>query len=57
MITTFIISFLLIFINVGFGDKFMAIWLKSWALAYIMAVPAILIMAPRVEKLVDRIIK
>ncbi|MEW5675639.1 DUF2798 domain-containing protein [Flavobacterium enshiense] len=57
MITTFIISFLLISINVGFGDKFMTVWLKSWGLAYVMAVPAILIIAPRVEKLVDKIIK
>ncbi|MNT21173.1 hypothetical protein D3C72_1565020 [compost metagenome] len=57
MITTFIISFLLISINVGFGDKFMVIWIKSWAMAYIIAVPAILIIAPRVEKLVNLIIK
>ncbi|WP_348811876.1 DUF2798 domain-containing protein [Flavobacterium maritimum] len=57
MITTFIISFLLISINVGFGDKFMVIWIKSWAIAYIIAVPAILIIAPRVEKLVNLIIK
>lgn len=57
LITTFIISFLLISINVGFGEKFVTVWLKSWALAYMMAVPSILIIAPRVEKLVERILK
>ena len=54
VITTGIISFTLITINVGLGERFLAIWLRSWATAYLVAIPAILIIAPQVQKLVDR---
>ncbi|MFY9307988.1 MAG: DUF2798 domain-containing protein [Bacteroidia bacterium] len=53
IITTGIISFTLISINVGFGELFLRVWLKSWAMAYIVVIPAILIIGPRVQKLVD----
>ena len=55
IVTTGIISFTLISINVGFIDGFLKIWLKSWGLAYLVVIPAILIIAPRVQKMVDRI--
>lgn len=55
MITTCIISFVLISINLGFGEKFISTWLKSWLLAYLFAVSSILIIAPRVEKILDKI--
>jgi low affinity Fe/Cu permease len=54
IITTCIISFTLVSVNIGFGPMFMRIWLRSWAIAYLVAIPAILIIAPRVQKLVDR---
>ncbi len=54
VITIGIISFTLIMINVGMGEKFTGIWLRSWATAYLVAIPAILIIAPQVQKLVDR---
>ncbi|MEM1323403.1 MAG: DUF2798 domain-containing protein [Bacteroidota bacterium] len=53
VITTGIISFALITINLGFSDKFVQVWLKSWLLAYIFVIPAILFIAPKVEKMVD----
>lgn len=53
IITTGIISFTLISINVGFGELFLRIWLKSWGMAYVVVIPAILIIGPRVQKLVD----
>ena len=55
-ITTGLISFSLIAINVGFNVSFLKVWLKSWVLAYIFVIPAILYIAPNVEKLVDKII-
>lgn len=55
IITTGIISFSLIVINLGFNEKFMQVWLKSWLLAYILVIPAILFIAPVVEKTVDSI--
>ncbi len=54
VITTGIISFSLISINLGFNDNFLTIWLKSWAMAYVIVIPAILIIGPRVQKLIDK---
>lgn len=56
VVTTCIISFSLIAINVGFGPNFIGIWLKSWLLAYLIVIPAILIIGPQVQKLVEYLI-
>lgn len=53
-ITTGIISFILIALNIGFGERFLKIWIKSWAMAYVIVIPVILIVAPRVQKWVDK---
>jgi len=34
MITTAIISFTLIAVNMGFGTRFMTAWLRSWSISY-----------------------
>ena len=52
-ITTGIISFSLIAINIGFVNTFIKVWLKSWVLAYFFVIPAILFIAPLIERLVD----
>lgn len=57
LITTGIISFTLISINLGINSAFPRIWLKSRAMGYSVAVPAILILGPRVQKLVNNYIK
>jgi hypothetical protein len=54
-ITTAIISFTIIFINVGFSEKFLRIWLTSWGIAHLVVIPAILIIGPIIQKLVDKI--
>lgn len=54
IITKGIISFSLITINLGFTENFLKVWLKSWLLAYILVIPAILIIGPRVQKVIDR---
>jgi hypothetical protein len=54
VITTGIISFVLISINVGFSVGFFKIWLKSWGMAYLVVIPSILLIAPSVQKFVDR---
>lgn len=50
IITTGIISFTLISINIGFVANFLVIWLKSWSMAYFVVIPAILIIGPQVQK-------
>jgi hypothetical protein len=57
IVTTCIISFTLISINVGFVPGFFRIWLRSWGIAYLVVIPAILIIGPQVQKLVDRLLK
>ena len=56
LVTTGIISFVLIAFNIGFNGKFAALWLRSWVLAYAMVIPAILMLGPRVQQQVDRLI-
>jgi hypothetical protein len=56
-ITTGIISFTLISINVGFGPNFAGIWFKSWGTAYILVIPVILTVGPLVQIVVNRMIK
>ncbi|MEP7195506.1 MAG: DUF2798 domain-containing protein [Saprospiraceae bacterium] len=54
IITTGIISFAIISVNIGFTDLFVKLWLKSWAIAYIVVIPAILFLGPSVQKIVDK---
>ena len=55
VITTGLISFTLISINVGYGTDFGLVWLRSWVMAYCIATPAILLMGPLVQQLVEKI--
>ena len=57
VITTGIISFTLISINIGFVPNFLVIWLKSWSMAYLIVIPVILLVGPRVQKLVYTMFK
>lgn len=55
--TTGIVTFAAISVNIGFTENFIKIWLKSWGISYIVAIPAILIIAPKVQSLVDFLFK
>jgi hypothetical protein len=55
VITTAIISFTLVSINVGFGPHFVSVWLRSWLIAYLVVIPAILFIAPRIQAMVDKV--
>lgn len=57
IVTTGIISFTLISVNIGFVPNFLVIWLKSWSMAYLMVIPVILLVGPKVQKLVDVMFK
>ncbi|WP_339864395.1 DUF2798 domain-containing protein [uncultured Algoriphagus sp.] len=52
IVTTGIISFVLIGINLGWPHLHLGIWLKSWCIAYLIVIPAILLIGPLIEKLV-----
>jgi hypothetical protein len=54
VVTTGIISFVLIAINVGFSETFALVWLRSWGIAYVVVVPAILLIGPALQAQIDR---
>lgn len=57
VITTGIISFTLISINIGFAPNFAAIWLRSWSTAYVVVIPVILAVGPLVQNLVTNMFR
>ena len=57
IITTGIISFTLISINIGFSETFLKIWLRSWGTAYGVVILAILFLGPKVQGMVMEWIK
>jgi hypothetical protein len=57
IVTTGIISFVILALNLGFSGRFVAAWLRSWFIAYVIVVPAILLIGPRVQTQVDRWIR
>lgn len=56
-ITTAIVSFTLTAVNKGFVNGFAPIWLRSWLIGYAVAVPAILLMGPKVQALLNRLLQ
>lgn len=57
IITTGIISFTIIFVNVGYVANFFRIWLRSWTIAYMVVIPAILLLGPQVQLFVNYLFK
>jgi hypothetical protein len=53
IITTGIISFTLIGVNLGFTPAFAGIWMKSWAIAYVVVIPVILIVSSKVQRIAN----
>ena len=56
VVTTGIISFTILALNLGFTANFARVWLRSWSTAYAIVIPAILLIGPRVQAQVDRLI-
>lgn len=57
VVTTGIISFSILSLNFGFTDRFLGAWLRSWITAYAIVIPAILLIGPRVQAGVDRLVR
>jgi Protein of unknown function (DUF2798) len=56
IVTTGIVSFVLIALNLGFSDRFALVWVRSWGVGYAIAIPAILMIGPRLQAQIDRLI-
>lgn len=57
VVTTGIISFALLALNLGFSKGFALAWLRSWGIGYVIVIPAILLIGPRLQAQVDRLIR
>ena len=57
VVTTGIISFVLLALNVGFSKEFALTWLRSWVIGYVIVIPAILLLGPRLQAQVRRLVK
>ena len=57
IVTTGIISFVLLALNLGFSKEFALAWLRSWAIGYLIVIPAILLIGPRLQAQVDRLVR
>ena len=55
IVTTGIISFVLVAMNAGISSGFASTWLRSWVISYLIVIPAILLIGPRLQARVDRI--
>jgi hypothetical protein len=56
VVTTGIISFVLLVLNLGFSSDFALAWLRSWAVGYVIVIPAILLIGPQLQAQVDRLV-
>jgi len=43
--------------NVGLVDNIVILWLKAWAFAFCVAFPTVILIAPLVHKLTNRLIR
>lgn len=56
VVTTGIISFAILALNIGFSPNFAATWLRSWGVGYLIVIPAILLIGPRLQAYIDRLL-
>ena len=50
LVVTSYISFILVLINAGLKEGFLLLWLRSWCIAYILAVPSLIFIPPFIKR-------
>lgn len=55
LILPLIMTFFTNLIQNGFGGRFVFLWMKSYAIAFLVAFPSILLISPLIRKLVVKI--
>jgi Protein of unknown function (DUF2798) len=50
VLTTFFVTFVLVAVNLGFTDRFLFVWMRSWAIATVMVALSILFVAPKIRQ-------
>lgn len=49
-IATFFVSGVIVLVNLGLKPNFMVVWMRSWAIAFVLVALAILFLAPEIRK-------
>lgn len=49
-------SFVITFLNIGFVDNFIFLWLGAYWKAFLVAFPIILLVTPRIRKVVSNLV-
>ena len=52
----FLMTLVITFINVGTTENFFRLWMKAFAIAYVVGVPVIFFLAPVARKLTGRVL-
>lgn len=51
-----IMTFVITMVNVGWSEQFLGLWLKAFAIAYVVGVPVIFFLAPVARKLTGKVL-
>jgi len=57
IVSTCIVSFTLISINIGFTQHFLKVWFKSWVVGYLVVTPVILLISAPIQRLIDKYVE
>lgn len=52
----FVMTLVITWVNVGVSEHFFRLWLKAFAIAYVVGVPVIFFLAPVARKLTGRLL-
>lgn len=55
VVLPFFMTFVVVLVNIGFSGIFLASWMRTWAIAAVVAFPLILLLAPGIRKVVARL--
>ena len=57
VITTGMISLVILALNRGVSQAFLWAWLRSWLIGYVIVFPTILLVGPKLQAQINRIIR
>lgn len=52
----FLMTLVITLVNLGWGEHFFAAWVKSFIIAYVVAVPVIFFVAPAARKITSKLL-
>ncbi len=52
---SFVMSFAMMAVNVGFVGNFIPMWMKAWGIGFIVGLPAVAIIVPVSRRIVERL--